>query len=232
MLERSGAPSGAPGGNGGLPDPLSAVHQLGLRAVLVALNHLLDQDEAARARLAPHAGRVLRIEAQPSAVEPSALALRGPPPLDLRVTEAGRLQAASRDDSEPAVRMRVRLSVESIFDFFREGAVGMQRHLRIEGDVLFAAALGELARSLRWEVEEDLSRLTGDALAHRLMGAASQQHLAMRDLMERAAYGLARYFTVEAPTLVTRGELREHADALSSLESRLSSLERRSRQRS
>lgn len=232
MFERPGAPSGAPGGNGGLPDPFSAIHQWGLRAVLAALNHLLDQDETARARLAPHAGRVLRIEVLPNAAKPSAAVRPPPPPLDLRVTQAGRLQAASDGDPEPAVRMRVGLSLESVSDFFRQGAVGIQRHLRIEGDVLFAAALGELARSLRWDVEEDLSRLTGDVVAHRLVGAASQQHLALRDLMERTAQGLARYFTVEAPTLVTRGELHEHADALSSLESQLSFLERRSRQRS
>ncbi len=235
MFNRSGAPAGAADGSGDLSDPLSAMHQWGLRAVRAALNHLLDQDESARARLVPHAGRVLRIAVQPS---PGATifpalpdTLKRSPPLDLRVGEDGRLQHVAPEDPEPAVTMTLKASVDAVFDLIGQGSAGLQRHLRIEGDVLFAAAIGELARSLSWEVEEDLSRLTGDAIAHRFASGVSAQRAAAADLMRRTAQTLAGHFTSDPSGLVALTELRAHSESLNSLESRLSSLERRLRRR-
>lgn len=232
MAHPTGAPSGAPGGSGAMPDPLSSLHTWGLRAMLAALNHLLDQDERARASLVPHAGRVLRIDIQPPSKDaPAAWLARWAPPVCLRVTEAGRLVEARPADPEPSVRMGVRASVDSLFDVLGQGTAGMQRHLRIEGDVLFAAAIGELARSLRWDIEEDLSRVTGDAAAHRVVSTAVAQHAAFGEALRRAGQSGARHFSAERGELVASGELRDHAERLSSLESRLSSLERRQRKR-
>lgn len=232
MAHHTGVPSGAPDGPGAMPDPIASLHTWGLRAMLAALNHLLDQDDSARARLAAHVGRVLRIDIQPPSRDtPPAWMARWAPPVCLRVTEAGRLVEASAADPEPSVRMTVRASVDTLFDVLGQGASGMQRHLRIEGDVLFAATIGELARSLRWDIEEDLSRVTGDVVAHRMIRTATAQHEALGEALRRAGLSSARYFSVEQGELVALDELRDHAERLSSLESRVSSLERRLRQR-
>jgi ubiquinone biosynthesis protein UbiJ len=59
--------------------------------------------------------------------------------------------------------------------------------LKIEGDVQLAADLGWLAENLRWDAEEDLSRLIGDAPAH-----------AVADVGRRLLTGL-KQFLVKAP---------------------------------
>jgi ubiquinone biosynthesis protein UbiJ len=48
---------------------------------------------------------------------------------------------------------------------------GKRPPVTIEGDVQLAAEVGWLAENLRWDVEEDLSRLIGDAPAHALADA-------------------------------------------------------------
>ena len=57
--------------------------------------------------------------------------------------------------------------------------------VRIEGDVQFAAEVNWLVDHVRWDVEEDLSRLIGDAPAHALgnMGRAIAD--ALRNLVSK-----------------------------------------------
>ena len=193
------------------------LYERGLRVLLAALNHLLAADASARASLAPHAGRLLRIELRRTSELIAGTTLRIGPQGLLEAGDAG---------GEPAVTMVVKASVDAGFAALSRGPSGLQHHLRIEGDVLLAAAIGELSRSLRWDVEEDLSRITGDVIARRLAGFASGAASALRDLGERMGVGFARRWSVEDPVLVTRAELSGHSDALSSLESRLALLER------
>ncbi len=42
------------------------------------------------------------------------------------------------------------------------------REIEVGGDTDFAAAINHIARNLRWDVEEDLSRIFGDIAAHRM----------------------------------------------------------------
>ncbi len=205
---------------------LPSLSDWGLRALLAALNHLLDQDESARSRLQPHAGRIVRLGL--SQLPGSS---GWPAPLDVQIGSDGRLVATSSGLGEPSVSMTLRASPDVPFAFLQGGMVGLQRYLSIEGDVLLAASMGELARSLRWDVEEDLSKITGDVAAHRLVGWANGTAQAMVEVAQRMGSSFSRYFTVEQPDLVARGELLDHAAALSSLESRLSSLDRRVRKR-
>lgn len=147
------------------------------------------------------------------------------------IDSEGLLQAAppDADNSAVSVTMTVRPSVDAAFAMLTAGPAGLQAHLRIEGDVLLAAALGDLSRSLRWDVEEDLSRLTGDVAAHRLAGVASAALDAFRAFGQQMGTSFARQWSVEHPVLVTRNELADHSAVLSSLESRLAALERRNK---
>ncbi len=213
--------------SGGASDWLSGASQQGLRALLAALNHLLAANDAARASLRPHAGRLIRLESRDSAQSAPWFSMQ------LCVSAEGLLEPASAPASaptaaaSPAVTMTLRPSLDAGFAMLSKGPAGLQPHLRVEGDVLLAAALGELSRTLRWDVEEDLSRLTGDVIAHRIVGLATGAAQALRELGERAGAGFARQWSVEDPMLVARSELAEHSALLSSLESRLASLERR-----
>jgi ubiquinone biosynthesis protein UbiJ len=220
MGESTDASQEASASSGGA-DWLSGASQQGLRALLAALNHLLASNDSARASLRPHAGRLIRLEARDPAQSAAWFSML------LSVSAEGLLEAAPAATAPPSVTMTIRPSLDAGFAVLSKGPAGLQPHLRIEGDVLLAAALGELSRTLRWDVEEDLSRLTGDVIAHRIMGLAAGAVHALREFGGRAGAGFARQWSVEDPMLVARSELAEHSAMLSSLESRLASLERR-----
>jgi len=220
---QTGASDEAPESSRRSADSPSDASAKGLQALLAALNHLLAADEHARASLQPHAGRLVRI-----AVGSTARGAQNWLSLLVAITAEGMLAATDADPaSAAAVTMTVQPSVDAAFAVLRAGPVGLQSHLRIEGDVLLAATLGEISRSLRWDIEEDLSRFTGDVIAHRAVGFAAAALGALRAASDRLGIGFARHWSVEEPLLVTRGELAQHSAELSSLESRLAALERR-----
>jgi ubiquinone biosynthesis protein UbiJ len=122
--------------------------------------------------------------------------------------------------------MTLKPSVDAFFAVLNAGPVGLQRHLRIEGDVLFAAALGELAQGLRWDAEEDLSRWVGDVMAHRLVAGGRLLADSLRQSFERAMRSSARFAATESQALVSRPELDLHRDELQALDHRVTALER------
>jgi ubiquinone biosynthesis protein UbiJ len=59
--------------------------------------------------------------------------------------------------------------------------------VRIAGDVQFANEVNWLVEHVRWDLEEDLSRLIGDAPAHAMAAAARQMVQALRQFVRPAA---------------------------------------------
>jgi ubiquinone biosynthesis protein UbiJ len=62
---------------------------------------------------------------------------------------------------------------------------GTKPPVRIEGDVQLAAEVNWLADNVRWDVEEDLSRVIGDAPAHMLVDTGRKLSGALRDFIGR-----------------------------------------------
>ena len=67
----------------------------------------------------------------------------------------------------------------SPLDLAKNALRGDKPGVRIEGDVDFAAEVNWLVEHVRWDAEEDLSRLIGDAPAHTLakIGRSAAQAL-------------------------------------------------------
>ena len=61
---------------------------------------------------------------------------------------------------------------ESPFALVQAALQGDKPAVRVEGDVQLAAEVNWLVDHVRWDVEEDLARLLGDAPAHALGRAA------------------------------------------------------------
>ena len=101
--------------------------------------------------------------------------------------------------------------------------------LKISGEAELAAVVDELSRTLRWDVEEDLSRVIGDVLAHRVAGAASAARAWQRDAAERVGEALAGYAAEEARLAVRRSELDAFAASVGGLARALDGLEPRVR---
>lgn len=167
----------------------SAVSPFGLMAQGV-VNHLLRAESWARDRLRPHAGRTVLVRSFPF-------------PIAFTILDSGEVAAARRDASAdlevtltPGAMLRIAARDDAVF-----------ASIPVEGDADLAASIEYVARNLRWDYEEDLSRLVGDAAAHR-MG------MTLRDASAwaaRSADGVARsfaeYWTEEQPLFARRADI-------------------------
>lgn len=185
---------------------------------LSATNHLLSQAGWARQRLLPHAGRTARLEFSPVAE------------VDFSISAEGHLAEWSRED---APEVCLRFAAAELPQLLTGGMSGAMRHVRIEGNAEFAEALGFVFRHLRWDAEEDLSRVLGDIAAHRLVAGGRRLAAEGRRSLERAGGSLAEYVTEEAPLLVPRAALPGFAqevvalrDAVGRLDKRVARIER------
>jgi ubiquinone biosynthesis protein UbiJ len=233
--------------------PLRAIAQRlaggGASAFLGAFNHLLRQNDWARARLAPFAGQRVSVR-----LEAPSLARFAPPRLAARLGADGLLDAsagsgassedggasgaaaASAPGEAPAgetphfdAEIHVRPSFPAAGARLGERTRGLAPYLRIEGEPALAAALAEVAERMRWDPEEDLSRITGDVVAHRIGRGVGAARDAMRGLRARVAGSAARRFAAASGTLVARDELESLRARLDALEARISAAEAKRR---
>lgn len=179
------------------------------------LNHLLAPHGWARERLAPFAGRDIEVRA------PAAPALR------IRVTDGGFVEPAA-PDAIPFLLVSLK---PGFFFALPRGPEHLLREVEISGDAALGAEILFLARHLRWDAEEDLSRLFGDVVAHRLVGGARELASGLAEAGRRTAEAAMEYVVEERSLLVTRAEhetlARDNAqlrDGLERLEKRLERL--------
>ena len=135
---------------------------------------------------------------------------------------------------EDAPEVCLRLAVAELPQLLAGGMESAMRHVRIEGNAEFAEALGFVFRHLRWDAEEDLSRVVGDIAAHRLVDGGRRIATEGRRSLERAGGSVAEYLTEESPVLVPRAALPAFAqevvalrDAVARLDKRVARLEKR-----
>lgn len=153
-----------------LQPPGWAVHEVQHRAVLF-LNHVLQQEPEAQERLARQKGRVALFRWR-------NLSMR------LQATPAGLLDLAP-DDAVPELTLTVTES--SPFALAGASLRGDKPNVQIEGDVQLAAEVNWLVDHVRWDVEEDLARLVGDAPAHAIGSTARKVTGALRQFIDKAA---------------------------------------------
>lgn len=178
--------------------------------VLFALNHVLGQAAWARERLRPFAGRVARFELGPFAGA-------------FCIGEDGSLSAPSAD-AAPDVSLKLPPNLPLLL---LQGMDAAMRNVRLSGQVDLAEALGFVLRNLRWDAEEDLSRVFGDIAAHQLMRGADQLFGWQRQAVRNAGENLAEYFTEEQPMIATPAALAEFAAEVDRLRDDLARLEKR-----
>lgn len=187
---------------------------------LSALNHVLRQQVWARDRLRAHAGRVVRM----AVVSPL-----GRVRAEARIAADGTLETTSSE--APSVTLVLTPSVNAVFDMLRGGPQALAGHLKVEGDAMVAAAVAEIAQHLRWEIEEDLSRLVGDALAHRAGQTVRDLSVRSSEVRERMSSGLRQFLVEDGHQLIESSHMRALSQALTELDLRLARLESMARSR-
>ncbi len=203
-----------------------------LRPVLAALNHVLAQQHWASDRLRVHAGRRVRIDLDgPLGRVSGECLIVDPGRLAVCPETPGHAETADVTDASKAadVTLQMTLSASSQAAWWAQGVEGLSGHLRIEGDVMLAATLAEMAKHLRWDVEEDLSRVVGDAMAYRTVSAARAGWQAAQGLARRSLDTVLRDRLDDPTGLVDRQRARTLEQRLQALEQTLDSLERQAR---
>jgi ubiquinone biosynthesis protein UbiJ len=186
-------------------------------AFVAAANHLLRDADWARDRMRPFAGKRARF-------------VIGPVRLDFSIDAEGRLAPAGADKPvDVTVVMPPALVPRWLGN--RNAA---SREVRVEGDSEFASALSFVAANLRWDFEEDLSRLTGDIVAHRVGETVRGLDRWRRATARAASASVAEFLTEEKHVLPTRleadaflREVDELRDAVERLDKRVALLEPR-----
>lgn len=170
--------------------------------VLQAINAMLAREAWARDKLRPHHGKRVLIEANGLS-------------LDFLLTEHGLLQASVETSRPHDVRLTVRpgqwAALMSTDMAQRMSAV------RIDGDAALAQVLAELARDLRWDVEDELASLMGDIPARRLVRGSENLLASLRDSAWRLAQNGSEYLTHEAAVLATPYQLQQWSEQVSRL---------------
>ena len=183
------------------------------------VNHLLAPAAWAREALAEHAGKVAVFELFPLRVA-------------VAVDPDGTLRAAP-EGAAPSVT--IRLTQATVFQILAEGEDAW-RKANVQGDTEFAAAISRVAANLRWDVEEDLSRVFGDIAAHRMAEAGRSAAAWPKQAATSLAGNVAEYLTEEKHLLVTPlraaefvRDVDEMRDAVERLDKRIERLQRQVR---
>ncbi len=163
-----------------------------------ALNHLLDREAWAREKLAPFDGEIVELHLPPL------------PALRMAIAAGGR--AAPADAAGQATL--VITARPGFLAALAKGGEQLMGAVTISGNARLASEILALLRYLRWDLEEDLSRVLGDALAHRVCGAARDfvawQAQSGRRLAENVMITLPVFVLLFIPVLLGSHTLFHH----------------------
>ena len=174
------------------------------------LNHLLRANTWARDALKPHAGKTASFLCPPFVTR-------------LTVLDSGEVAPATTDalptvtlTLTPGLMLRVAARDSSVW-----------RDVVIDGDTAFAGAIHHLWQHLRWDAEEDLSKVVGDTAAHRIAESGRTLQRWAQASGDNLAHSFAEYWTEEQPLLAKPTQIGEFVGAVNTLQDDVAQLEKR-----
>jgi ubiquinone biosynthesis protein UbiJ len=173
-------------------------------------NRMLADQQWAREKLAPFAGRVFSLAV-------------GPIRAAWRIREGGTLDAASSAD---ATDLKLAIAPWSVPSFLADPA-RWNEIVREEGDPDFGGALKDLARTMPWFVEETFAKALGPIVGQRIADTGRKLLAFPEYAGQRVADSAASYVRDEAALLVRRSELRRFTDEVAETGERVDALEAR-----
>jgi ubiquinone biosynthesis protein UbiJ len=135
--------------------------------LVLFLNHVLIQEPLATERMKRHGNACVHLKWRHLT-------------WCLKFTPAGLLNTV-----DPAITpdLRIELADESPLAVLEKIVQGQKPSIQIAGDVMLAAEVNWLIDHVRWDVEEDLSRLFGDAVAHQIFSTSQRIVVALRQFV-------------------------------------------------
>ncbi len=156
----------------------------------VVVNHLLAGASWACERLKPFADKTVRFEIAPFTI---AFVIRR----DGQVEDANPESVPDASFTlTPGIAMRVLADDRNAW-----------REVQLGGNAALAREVLAIAQNLRWDVEEDLSRVFGDIAAHRMVQAAQELRRWQRATADNFARSAVAYWTEEQPLIARRADV-------------------------
>ena len=175
-----------------------------------AINHLLRAAPWALERLAPHAGKTVRVDG-------------GLINLSFSVEPDGAVRAAASDANED---LKLNLPMPLLMRALAQGRTTLNE-AQMTGDTSFAQALAYVAQHLTWDYEEDLSKVVGDMAAHRIGETTRGISNWGRQSVDSLQVMLRDYLTEERPVIAKPGQVAEFIASVDELRDEAARLEKR-----
>ncbi len=174
------------------------------------LNHLLAQNDWALTRLMRFAGKTARFNIAPFSFAYTIL------PDGYLSNAPASVSADAQCVITPSLLPRLALHDEKA-----------HADIRTEGDAALLTEIFFLSRNLRWDAAEDLSKVTGDIAAERIVQAVETKQQALRSGALNLSQAAAEYWTEERPLLAKPQELHNFVGQVDVLRDDLARLEQR-----
>ena len=176
---------------------------------LAPLNHILLSESWAKRRLQPHTGKTIQICVSPFLNT------------TLTVQESGELLAvANSSNIDTTATFTLGLLPRLLTH-----AEGAYSEISISGDDAFAEELIYISKHLHWDVEQELSKVTGDIFAHRIVQTSQDIKCWHSETAENLSAALAEYWLEEQPLLAKSSHTKEFITDVHTLSNEMEKLE-------
>lgn len=176
---------------------------------LAPINHILLSESWAKRRLQPHIGKTVKFCITPFLS------------IALTIQENCELSAAA-NSANINTTATFTLGLLSRLFSHNEDAYS---EISISGDNTFAEELIYISKNLHWDMEQDLSQITGDILAHRIVQTSKDIKYWHSEVIQKLSEALAEYWLEEQPLLAKSSHTKEFINDVSILSKEIEKLE-------
>jgi ubiquinone biosynthesis accessory factor UbiJ len=107
------------------------------------------------------------------------------------------------------------------------GDEAAKMQFKIEGDTQLATEFSKVLQNMRWDYEEDLSKITGDIAANKIVNLAKKSVTTAKQQATDAAEMLSEYWQEEKPILAKKWQIEQFNADVDTLKSDVARLEKR-----
>jgi ubiquinone biosynthesis protein UbiJ len=193
---------------------VSSTHTIAAGAACRGINHVLSSEPWATGELARHAGKTILLKLPVG-------------DLCFEITPAGLLAVSEASDTSSLV---LEVSAKALSEL--AGSTGSLREqafkaVKITGDADLAQLLGRLVGQVRWEYEEDLARLVGDAPANFAVRQGKKFVSASKSAASDLLSNVVEYVSEERKVLLNQRDFMAHKNELNELRDAVDRMEKR-----
>ena len=193
---------------------VSSTHTIAAGAACRGINHVLSSEPWATGELARHAGKTILLKLPVG-------------DLSFEITPAGLLAVSEASDTSSLV---LEVSARALSEL--TGSTGSLREqafkaVKITGDADLAQLLGRLVGQVRWEYEEDLARLVGDAPANFAVRQGKKFVSASKSAASDLLSNVVEYVSEERKVLLNQRDFIAHKNELNELRDAVDRMEKR-----